>query len=130
MLASPKIPVESSYCLRVRRRNPQHLDRHLHMRNFYNHRSLVSVPMPKKSSSNSAQILLFPTGESGEAKEFVGPATDSIWRLNRPLASANQSFPGCDVVLSGSFRRDIEGLRRIHEELQDLGCSILSPTKV
>jgi NTP pyrophosphatase (non-canonical NTP hydrolase) len=34
------------------------------------------------------------------------------------------------VVLSGSFRRDPDGLRRTFEELRDIGCRVLSPGNV
>lgn len=35
-----------------------------------------------------------------------------------------------EVVISGTYRKDHEGLRRAYEELLDLGCRILSPTTV
>ena len=34
------------------------------------------------------------------------------------------------MVLSGSYRKDFEGLKSTYEELLDLGCSILSPSNV
>ena len=87
--------------------------------------------MPKKAGPNIAQILLFPTGETSPGVELPSPnslliPTPHAGMVNGPQESA----PGFEVVLSGSFRRDIEGLRRTHEELQDLGFVVLSPTHV
>ncbi len=36
----------------------------------------------------------------------------------------------CDVVISGSYRKDFESLRNAFEEFRDLGCKILSPSNV
>jgi NTP pyrophosphatase (non-canonical NTP hydrolase) len=38
--------------------------------------------------------------------------------------------PDTEVVISGTYRKDNEGLRRAYQELLDLGCHILSPTSV
>src|SRR5215204_1733208 len=35
-----------------------------------------------------------------------------------------------DVVLCGTYRKDVEGLRRSFEQLKDLGFNVLSPTNV
>jgi NTP pyrophosphatase (non-canonical NTP hydrolase) len=87
--------------------------------------------MPKKAWSNSAQIVLFPTGEPTSTIDLTPTGTDSVWRPTSHLGDTHQELrPGYEVVVSGSFRRDIEGLRRTHEELQDLGCVVLSPTHV
>ncbi len=85
--------------------------------------------MAKRAISNSAQILLFPNGEAAQAPE-PGPEPGPR-RNEKREAALRREAPGiCEVVLSGSFRRDLEGLRLIHEELTDLGCRVLSPTHV
>src|SRR5215203_4471788 len=35
-----------------------------------------------------------------------------------------------DVVLCGTYRKDIEGLRRSFEQLKDLGFNVLSPSNL
>ncbi len=35
-----------------------------------------------------------------------------------------------DVVICGTFRKDVEGLRRLFEQLKDLGFNVLSPLSV
>jgi NTP pyrophosphatase (non-canonical NTP hydrolase) len=57
------------------------------------------------------------------SSSVVAPPTFRRSTQSKPLLD-------CEVVLSGSFRRDVEGLRRIHEELRDHGCHILSPKQV
>lgn len=65
----------------------------------------------------------------------------SLWINARAMAHGTQAaaelseIGGTDalrlpVVLCGSFRRDIDGLRRAFVELQDSGCVVLSPTNV
>ena len=49
----------------------------------------------------------------------------------RPVRSTTILIPESRrVVLSGSFRKDPEGLRRVFEDLQARGCQILSPQSV
>jgi NTP pyrophosphatase (non-canonical NTP hydrolase) len=80
--------------------------------------------MPKYKTS-PGQIVLFPSAttlveeEAGSISQTRGeaPATEAL----------NLHLP---VVLSGSYRKDFEGLRRTYEELQDLGCRVLSPSSV
>jgi NTP pyrophosphatase (non-canonical NTP hydrolase) len=87
--------------------------------------------MSKHHGSNDAQILLFPSGEAVPVIEMEQLGASASWvPTERPSASRRQPKGLCDVVLSGSFRRDVEGLRLVHQELQDLGCVILSPRNV
>jgi len=87
--------------------------------------------MRKKPRSDSAQTVLFPSSGPVETIDFALSGKDSVWRPARVSETTHRERqPGCEVVVSGSFRRDIEGLRRTHEELQDLGCIVLSPTRV
>ena len=37
---------------------------------------------------------------------------------------------GAEIVISGTYRKDNEGLKNDYEEFRDLGCEILSPTSV
>lgn len=96
----------------------------------YNRPSRPLSSMRKKGSSDSSQIVLFPTGEPLSVIDITpagAVSIESTGRLEeRPRARAN----GYEVVLSGSFRRDIEGLQRIHQELSDLGFNVLSPSEV
>lgn len=80
--------------------------------------------MPKKRQPNSAQIVLFPSGDPVPTVDV-----SSSGAAGTP-ENQHQANRGYDVVISGSFRRDIEGLRRVHQELRDLGCIVLSPARV
>ncbi len=88
--------------------------------------------MPKKRP-DGAQILLFPVDRDAVPNEWnpFSPGTlpslsalpevrASSLTLERPLAS-------CEAVISGTFRKDPDGLRMAYGELRDLGCRILSP---
>jgi NTP pyrophosphatase (non-canonical NTP hydrolase) len=87
--------------------------------------------MSRKHGSNDSQILLFPSGEPVPVIDMEQSGASSAWvPTDRLSASRRQPKGLCDVVLSGSFRRDVEGLRLIHQELQDLGCVVLSPRYV
>jgi NTP pyrophosphatase (non-canonical NTP hydrolase) len=131
MGAAPQILVENPHSQWVRRTNAQHLDRIVHRRIVYNRSSQVSVPMPKKAWSSSAQTVLFPTGEPTGTIDLALSGAESVWR---PASVSEKTHgdpqPRYEVVISGSFRRDIEGLKHTHEELQDLGYLVLSPTRV
>src|SRR2546423_199643 len=98
---------------------------------LYNPRPQQAVCMPKKNQKShpgSAQILLFPTGAALQAKTLSVPNSPETSALVDDLgAQSRDRMPACEVVLSGSFRRDTEGLRRMYEELKDLGCAVLSP---
>jgi len=69
--------------------------------------------------STTGQILLFPSSSD-----------DSVDGLATSLPAADPKHPRVEVVLSGSYRKDPEGLRRAFEELRDTGCEILSPISV
>src|SRR6266849_10496831 len=95
---------------------------------FYTHYSRDPALTRKKIRPNTAQILLFPTGD-------VASPLDPVFPSGQPLSNRSEApiLPPAleyDVVVSGSFRRDIEGLRRVHQELSDQGCIILSPRQV
>jgi NTP pyrophosphatase (non-canonical NTP hydrolase) len=97
----------------------------------YNPGARQALAMPKKRQHSSAQILLFPSGQPIE----LGDPNASRCRegpslICRSAAPHQDQAPGCEVVLSGSYRRDVEGLRRVYEELRALGCTVLSPSRV
>ena len=90
--------------------------------------------MPKKPH-NPGQIVLFPgaPGETAKAQEathpdiMIGAAAPSLDIRHSSLVA--EPAP-CQVVLSGSYRKDFESLKAIYEELLDLGCQVLSPSNV
>jgi NTP pyrophosphatase (non-canonical NTP hydrolase) len=87
--------------------------------------------MPRKRGSNNSQILLFPNGEPVPAIETVPSSVPSVEAPTDQYAgSLYKQQAHYEVVVSGSYRRDIEGLRLVHQELQDLGCVVLSPRHV
>ncbi|MGD1154349.1 MAG: MazG nucleotide pyrophosphohydrolase domain-containing protein [Terriglobia bacterium] len=87
--------------------------------------------MPKKRRSNGAQTWLFPGGEAlGLGKIEVPSSVETMVLVNDAAATGPDRLLQCEVVLSGSYRRDTEGLRRVYEQLRDLGCTVLSPSRV
>lgn len=74
-----------------------------------------------KSKAKPGQILLFPGNHETHAQgPNLPPAGQGESRAAQPI----------EVVLSGTYRKDFEGLRRIYEQLRDLGCEVLSPSNV
>jgi len=84
--------------------------------------------MPKRTATSAAQILLFPSGDPVPSIDFPVGAPAAVLIENSETGRAR--VPGCEAVLCGSFRQDVEGLKRAHEELMDVGCSVLSPSEV
>src|SRR5258708_181720 len=79
---------------------------------FYNRGVLRSSLMPKKPRPNNAQILLFPANEQTPTIDLESSGTDAVWRPAGGLKhDRGEPKPGYEVVMSGSFRRDIEGLK-------------------
>ncbi|MGH9793386.1 MAG: MazG nucleotide pyrophosphohydrolase domain-containing protein [Candidatus Acidiferrales bacterium] len=79
-----------------------------------------------RAKKSSGQILLFPTGVQEQAEphtqeKSLGKATTSH------APGRTRSF---EAVLSGTYRKDPEGLKLIYHHLADLGCLILSPSNV
>ena len=78
--------------------------------------------MSKKPGVNSAQILLFPTGEATPAIDLTSPGAQPASRsASRSAHTGPEKGSPYEVVLSGTFRRDVEGLRRARKEFLDLG---------
>jgi NTP pyrophosphatase (non-canonical NTP hydrolase) len=87
--------------------------------------------MPKRNSPNQ-NLLVFPGpgvdvgsyAEAGEAPRF------SMSAAAAPALAIAAPHHGVEVVLSGTYRKQFEALKRAYEEFRDLGCTILSPTNV
>ena len=96
--------------------------------------SLASITytsnMPKRNA-HSGQIVLFP-GALGEADSSSGHASAirGATALNLRAETTDLNLSKCQVVLSGSYRKDFESLKATYEELRDLGCEVLSPSNV
>jgi NTP pyrophosphatase (non-canonical NTP hydrolase) len=80
-------------------------------------------PMPKRNSANVYQFPL-PLDE-GQTDGLPLPIV-----LHPAEISLTRSPPVGDTVISGTFRKDPEGLKLAFQELQDLGFRVLSPTNV
>src|SRR6266480_1819356 len=95
-----------------------------------------------KQKHSSAQILLFPTEKIApnvktnlpNANDFGNDLDDASRKSQAKTATQKSSLlklewpVGC--VISGTYRKDPEGLKRAFEELKDFGCNILSPANV
>ena len=91
---------------------------------------LVSMASRKH---NPGQILLFPgvRREPSLPNVTEGAASEAYAAVAFDVNVPSEIFPAMRrVVLSGSYRKDFEGLKASYEELKDLGCVVLSPTSV
>jgi len=80
--------------------------------------------MPKRNQGQG-QIVLFPSGDNVVSQSSF-PLREQTATAAKRISTTRQ----VPVVLSGSYRKDFEGLRKTYEELRDLGCEILSPSNV
>jgi NTP pyrophosphatase (non-canonical NTP hydrolase) len=89
--------------------------------------------MPKRRLSPNQNVIPFPDPETavswrhenGHSVALAQPVmTAAIPDTRIPIAQA------CEIVLSGTYRKDVENLKHTYEEFKDLGCTILSPTNV
>src|SRR5713226_2529778 len=92
--------------------------------------------MPKYKYSPDQSVITFPgpvtDGSEGWSADRDQP-TSSMTRVAGPVVAApptTRRLLTYEVVLSGSYRKDIETLKRTYEEFRDLGCTILSPSSV
>ena len=89
--------------------------------------------MPKHKFSPDQNVIPFPDPET--AAERLAERDHSV-ALTPPLMTSAvpdtraSTIPACEIVLSGTYRKDVENLRRAYEEFKDLGCTILSPTNI
>lgn len=90
--------------------------------------------MPKKAH-NPGQIVLFPVAPADTASIQQGMRTGVTASVQTSALALEHSatvpeLAECQVVLSGSYRKDFESLKATYEELLDLGCKVLSPSNV
>lgn len=89
--------------------------------------------MPRHRSSPDQNVLLFPAPELpggsavGLAAGFEGLSQTSVKATPGVKSVAGTN---CEVVISGTYRKGFETLKRAYEEFRDLGCTILSPSNV
>jgi NTP pyrophosphatase (non-canonical NTP hydrolase) len=79
----------------------------------------------RKIVGNTGNLLPFPGYE-----EMFSPEATQIGVSLGHRPGFVGGIDELDVVLCGTFRRDIEGLQRAFQELKDLGFNILSPSNV
>jgi NTP pyrophosphatase (non-canonical NTP hydrolase) len=88
--------------------------------------------MPKHKFSPDQNVIPFPDPET--AVGWKAERDHSI--LAPPMLTAAipamvaVATPAYEIVLSGTYRKGVENLKRVYEEFKDLGCTILSPTNV
>ncbi len=97
-------------------------------------RMLARSAMPKKTD-HSAQIVLFPgtpveISNSQERTRTAVVSGSSARALDVGYPAPMPELMQYQVVLSGSYRKDLEALKDTYEELLDLGCQVLSPSNV
>ncbi len=81
-----------------------------------------------KQKGGPAQVYQFPLPlEPYESSVDVSPAPREARVLG---VGAGTKTLRTEVVISGTYRKDNEGLKLVYAELQDLGCRVLSPTSV
>src|SRR5262245_34490954 len=77
-----------------------------------------------KRGQSSSQIVLFPTPESERDNSVHKGMSEVIVPGKQTRVIIPET---AEIVISGSFRKDLGALTREFEELRDLGFSILSP---
>ncbi|MGA2328162.1 MAG: MazG nucleotide pyrophosphohydrolase domain-containing protein [Bryobacteraceae bacterium] len=86
-----------------------------------------------KKRPDGAQILLFPADRDTALNEWnpppsgVLPSASAGPEQHAPPVTLERPLAFCEAVISGTFRKDPDGLRLAYGELRDLGCRILSP---
>jgi NTP pyrophosphatase (non-canonical NTP hydrolase) len=89
--------------------------------------------MPKRRSSDNQNLLFFP--DSPLVQETHAVASSPWPEGAQLLATTSQQLTpplsrNCELVISGTYRKDFEALKRTYEEFRDLGCDVLSPSSV
>ncbi len=90
------------------------------------------MPRSKSTFRNEGQIVLFPgVAEHEVSLKRTGATAASIpaQDIQPPTADVAHKTQ-IDVVLCGTFRKDVEGLKKAFEHLKDLGCRVLSPGNI
>jgi NTP pyrophosphatase (non-canonical NTP hydrolase) len=91
------------------------------------------ISMPKRRNVENQNLLFFPEGplvqETQSAEHSPWP-TSTLLGETTPPEVASSTMRVCELVISGTYRKDFETLKRTYEEFRDLGCDILSPSNV
>ncbi|ACO33776.1 MULTISPECIES: MazG nucleotide pyrophosphohydrolase domain-containing protein [Acidobacterium] len=87
--------------------------------------------MSKRKNSEGQKLLFFPDAPLAQKPDVETGSTmlarpQSALQPFRPLPSSLN----CELVISGTYRKDFETLKRTYEEFRDLGCDVLSPSSV
>src|SRR5262249_40695184 len=77
----------------------------------------------KTTVDEERNTLRFPQAAVEKKPSNVDDRSKMIGSLEARLAELGP----VDVVLCGTFRKDLEGLTHAFDQLRDLGCRILSP---
>lgn len=89
--------------------------------------------MTRRRNLENQNLLFFP---DTPMIQDVQPPTGTEWPtraqvlLNSSEQVRSQTAQNCELVISGSYRKDFEALKRTYEEFRDLGCDVLSPSSV
>jgi NTP pyrophosphatase (non-canonical NTP hydrolase) len=88
--------------------------------------------MSKRRALPGQSLLLFPGSLDRRSSSVDGSASFSMMPGSAAPAIAldHTQVSPCEVVLSGSYRKAFEDLKRTYEEFRDLGCIVLSPSNV
>jgi NTP pyrophosphatase (non-canonical NTP hydrolase) len=92
----------------------------------------VKTMPPKPRPKVADNLLLFPM-QDDTLEVGVSDIRISVEPRGRRKVFVNHAIGGIDeldVVLCGTYRKDVEGLRRSFEQLKDLGFNVLSPSSV
>lgn len=103
---------------------------------FHTFSSVFVLTAVDKQGRNSGRVLtavnmlptitrhdsLMPKSVSADQKVLEFPGAEK--------SAAPESASSLNVVISGSYRKQFEGVREAYEEFLDLGCTILSPSSV
>lgn len=89
--------------------------------------------MPKRRNIENQNLLFFPEASLAEEAH----AADTSPRPDRAQLIEATSEPAappparnCELVISGTYRKDFETLKHTYEQFRDLGCGVLSPSSV
>jgi len=90
--------------------------------------------MPKRRYAENQNLLFFPDLEDTATALSAYGGINTLETISASAATLSEfaRSPGaaCDIVISGSYRKDFESIRQTFEEFRDLGCTILSPSNV
>jgi NTP pyrophosphatase (non-canonical NTP hydrolase) len=89
--------------------------------------------MPKRRNPENQNLLFFPDVALVQEEHAIA-GSPWLTRTQVPVDASRKlplpSARNCELVISGSYRKDFEALKRTYEEFRDLGCDVLSPSNV